>query len=144
MNAQPKQTINNDGLPTHYSVGAIIGQGDKYLLIDRMKPPLGFASIAGHVDKGEEPETSLAREILEESGLQLLSYEKIVEETLSENVCSRGVGIHHWIIYKCETKGEIYLNKKEVRSINWYSVDEIKKLNLEPVWKYWFEKFSII
>lgn len=40
----------------HYSAGALIRRGDKYLLIDRAKPPFERAGVAGHIDEGESPE----------------------------------------------------------------------------------------
>ena len=49
----PKQGRAKNGQPMHYSVGALIKKEDKYLLIDRVKPPLGFAGLAGHIDEGE-------------------------------------------------------------------------------------------
>ena len=56
MGHKPKQALNSKGNPMHFSVGAVIESGGKYLLIDRDMEPLGFAGIAGHVDEGETPE----------------------------------------------------------------------------------------
>ena len=52
--SNPKQGKSKDGKLMHYSVGALIKKDGKYLLIDRVKPPLGFAGIAGHIDEGED------------------------------------------------------------------------------------------
>ena len=128
----------------HYGVGALIKKGDKYLLIDRVNPPLGFACVAGHIDEGENAEQSLIREIKEESGLTVDDFKIIFEEELNWNTCSRGVGVHHWYLFECSTSGEIIQNQIETKSIGWYSSEEIKKLNLEPVWEYWFKKLKVI
>ena len=58
-----KAGTSKSGKPMHYSVGAIIKKDDKYLLLDRVKPPFGFASVAGHIDEGEDEITTLKREI---------------------------------------------------------------------------------
>ena len=128
----------------HYSVGALIKESGKYLLIDRVKPPYGFAGIAGHVNEGEGPEQALLREVEEESGLKIESYNLLFEEELDWNLCSKGVGTHCWYLFDCKVSGRIRRNPAESKSVGWYSVDEIKQLNLEPVWEYWFKRLAII
>ena len=127
----------------HYSVGAIIKKGNKYLLIDRVKVPLGFAGVAGHIDKDEDVEDALKREVKEESGLNVINFNLLFEEELSSEKCSRGVLTHYWYIYECEVEGDIKIKKDEVKSINWFSAGEIRKLKLEKAWKYWFKKLGI-
>jgi len=140
----PKLGKSKKGSPMHYSVGALIKKDNKFLLIDRVNIPLGFAGIAGHIDKGENPEKALAREIKEESGLKLVSQKLIFIEERKNNICSKRVSVHYWYLFECEVSGEIKRNKTETKSIAWYSQKEIKKLKLEPVWKYWFKKLKII
>lgn len=142
--AIPKLGISKKGQPMHYSVGALIKKGNKYLLIDRVKPPYGFAGLAGHIDEGENAEQTLLREVMEESGLKVLNYKCLFEEELDWNVCSKCVGIHYWYLYECEVEGDIKRNELETKSIGWFSKSELKKLTLEPVWMYWFKKLNII
>jgi len=142
--AIPKQGKGRDGKLMHYSVGALIKKDGKYLLIDRVQPPFGFAGIAGHIDEGENPEQALKREVEEESGLKIEKYKLLFEEELDWNWCSKGVGIHYWYLYECDVSGKIKENYTETKSIGWYSAEEIKKLKLEPVWEYWFKKIKII
>ena len=53
--------------------------------------------------------------------------------------------MHYWHVYRAEAETDkINLNAEESKSLKWYSIDELKRLNLEPVWKYWLEKFGII
>ena len=139
-----KQGKSEDGKMMHYTVGAIIKKDDKYLLIDRVKPPLGFAGIAGHIDEGENEIQALKREIEEESGLEVDNYNLLFEEKIDWNECSRGIGVHYWYLFECNVSGEIKQNHIETKSIGWYSVDEIKKLKLEPAWEYWIKKLKII
>lgn len=64
----------------HYSVGALIQQDDKYLLINRAMPPLGFAGVAGHIDEDETSEEAVVRELMEEVGLHVVDKTRIAEE----------------------------------------------------------------
>lgn len=142
--AAPKQGTTRGGQQMHYSVGALIHKDGQYLLIERAIPPLGFAGVAGHVDEGESPEQSLVREVEEEIGLKVASKKLLFEEELDWNWCSKGVNNHYWYLFECEVIGEMKRDKRETKSADWYEIDQIKKLTLEPVWKYWFEKLKII
>ncbi len=142
--AIPKTGKSKNGQPMHYSVGALIKKGDRYLLIDRAILPFGFAGLAGHVDEGEIPRESLKREVKEESGLDVGKCKLLFEEELDWNWCSTGMQIHYWYLYECEVTGKMKRSFEETKSIGWYTADEIKELTLEPAWKYWFEKLGII
>jgi len=140
----PKKGKSKKGKLMHYSVGALIKKDDKYLLIDRKKPPLGFAGLAGHIDEGEDEIKALKREVEEESGLEIENYKLLFEEELDWNWCSKGVKTHYWYLFQCKVRGKVKQNFKEAKSIKWYDKKEIKQLELEPVWKYWFCKLKII
>jgi len=142
--SMPKIGKSKDGKEMHYAVGALIQRNGKYLLIDRVNPPFGFAGIAGHVDEGESKEQALVREVKEESDLKVEDHKLIFEEELNWNRCSRGIGIHYWYLFECETSGEVKGNIAEAKSIGWYALSEVKKLKLEPVWAYWFKKLNKI
>jgi 8-oxo-dGTP pyrophosphatase MutT (NUDIX family) len=141
--ANPKLGKSREGQSMHYSVGALIRRGDKYLLIERVKPPYGFAGVAGHVDEGESSEKALVREVLEESGFRVVGYKLLFEEELNWNWCRRGTQVHYWYLYECEVEGDIRENIGETKSIGWFSRSEIEGLEIEPVWRYWFKKLKI-
>lgn len=140
----PKIGLSKNGEKMHYSVGAIIERNCRYLLVDRAKTPLGFASIAGHIDENENKEDALVREVKEEGDLKVESYELISEEELDWNKCRRDTNVHYWYIFNCETSGEPKLNPLEAKSIGWYPPNQIRELTLEPVWEYWFKKLKVI
>ncbi|MCK5332316.1 NUDIX hydrolase [Candidatus Parcubacteria bacterium] len=142
--AIPKEGKSKDGKAMHFSVGALIENGGKYLLIDRVKPPFGFAGVAGHIDEGESAEEALVREVKEESGLDVENFELLFEEEASFNTCRRGIDVHYWYLFRCVVEGKIKQNIEETKSIGWYTLEEMKKLELEPVWKYYFEKMGLI
>ena len=141
---KPKLGASKDNQQMHYSVGALIKKNGKYLLIDRAIFPFGFAGLAGPIDDGETEIEALKREVEEESGLKVVKQKILFEEELDWNECSKGIGIHCWFLFECEVEGEIKANYSEVKSIGWFSKEEIKNLKLEPVWKYWFEKLGIL
>lgn len=141
---KPMLGTSQGGQPMHYSVGALVEQDGKYLLIDRMKPPYGFAGLAGHIDAGEGPDKALVREVREESGLRIKSHTLLCEEELGWNECSKGVGVHYWYLFRCTVSGKLKKNTRETKSIGWYSAAELRQLQLEPVWQYWFEKLGIV
>lgn len=146
---KPKTTQNKIG-KVHYSVGAIIEKDNKYFTIERKKFPLGFAFIAGHIDQGETPEQALKRETNEESGqgFEVIEIQKITEELIPWNKCSKGIKQHYWYIYNVKVKGNAKLQPNEVKSFDWKSQEQLKKLSqqkkLEPVWEYWLKKLKII
>ncbi len=139
-----KEGIAEDGSKKHYSAGVIIEKDGKYLLLDRVKKPLGFASPAGHVDEGEDYETAGIREVLEEAGLRVLSLKLLIHEELPWNECSKGVGVHEWKVYSCKFEGEVKTNPAESKSYGWYTPEQMKNLNLEEVWNYWFKKLGVL
>lgn len=141
---KPKTVKSRNNKPMHYSVGAIIKIDNKFLLINRTKPPFGFAGLAGHIDEGETEVEALIREVTEESGLRIIKHYLLFEEELDWNFCSKGINVHYWYLFECDVEGELTINKKESKSIAFYTNEEIKQLRLEPVWEYWFKKLKII
>ena len=140
---EPKQTIKNGKL-IHYSVGTIIRRDDKYLLIERMKFPFGFAGPAGHIDEGEKPEEAMRREVMEETGFIVRECRLLFHEFIEWNECSRGVKGHDLWLYACVVEGKEQRNVLETKSIGWFSLEEIKHLPLETVWDYIFKKMQLL
>ncbi len=145
--SKPKEELV-DNIKTHFSVGAIIrnDEGD-LLMIDRLKPPFGFACPAGHVDEGEEPLTAVLREVEEETGLTITSYKEASMEDLKDypnEPCSRGITNHLWKIYEMKATGNFIFKNDEVKSIGWYSPEKIRTLELESIWRHFLVRLNII
>ncbi|OGH87972.1 MAG: hypothetical protein A3J93_02225 [Candidatus Magasanikbacteria bacterium RIFOXYC2_FULL_42_28] len=136
------KTANGDAL--HYSVGVIIKQYGKFLLIDRTTEPFGFAVLAGHVNENETPEVALVRIVDEESGLKIVSHHQEYEGEVQGNWCNRGIGVHYWYVYECEVSGDPILVVTKAKSIGWYTPEEVRKLKLDPAVHYWFKKIKLI
>ena len=147
------------------SVGMLVWKEGKLLLIERKKPPFGFAPPAGHLDEDNSFEHSAQRELKEEVGLESKNIELQIEGR-KENACRReGGSWHYWKIYKVEADGEIKRSVDETKQAKYYSLDELKELanrteeflrgniktdeweklpGLEPVWYEWLKELKII
>lgn len=146
------------------SVGMLIRHNGKLLLIERRKPPFGFAPPAGHVDNKGSFENAVYEEVREEVGLTPIKI-KLIAEGRKDNPCRREGTWHYWKIYEVQTAGEIRRSKDETKQAGWFSVNQIKSLakktkdylagkiskdewqkspGIEPVWLEWFEKLKII
>lgn len=158
-----KETKNN--VCDNKSVGMLIRNGDKILLIERKKPPFGFAPPAGHVDNKGSFENAAKEEVAEEVGLTPKEI-KLVTEGRKENRCRREGGTwHYWKIYQVETEGNIKRSPDETKQADWFSIDQIKSLaqrtekylsgnipeelwqqspGIEPVWVEWFKQLGIL
>lgn len=144
MEIKSKTGKSSDGREMHYSVGIILKCKNKYFLMDRKNPPPGFACPAGHIDEGEEPKIAALRELKEETGITVDNLEFICEEEILGNYC-RSANVHYWYLFRLEVESETATAEDdEAKSSGWYSVEEMKNLNLEKVWHYWFEKLGII
>ena len=112
----------------HKSVGMIIRNGEKILLIERGRPPYGFAPPAGHVDEKGSFENAAREETMEEVGLKVIDLKQVAAGR-KENRCRRDGGTwHYWKIYEVTTSGEISRNLDETKQAGWYSTKQIKSL----------------
>jgi ADP-ribose pyrophosphatase YjhB (NUDIX family) len=150
----------------HTSVGMLIlNQANEVLLIERKKPPFGWAAPAGHVDGDPSFEVAAARELQEEVGLSTVSSELVLDERI-DNPCRRvGGSWHHWKVYRMNVTGKIEQSKDEVKDHRWTGAVALRLLlektqsyengemtaqewetdpGIEPVWRYIFEKVNIL
>ena len=145
MSSSAHKTEERDGKTIHFSVGALIeNEQREILLVDRINPPPGLAGPAGHQDEGEHPTTSLQREVLEETGLTVTRFQLLISEFVDWNVCGQGVKGHHWYLFRAEVEGEIVPQYEEVESVKYYPASDLASLPLEEVWRHWFEKLNYI
>lgn len=147
------------------SVGMLVWRDDNLLLIERRKPPFGFAPPAGHIDGDNSFEESARRELKEEVGLEAQNI-KLLTEGRKENPCRReGGSWHYWKIYRIEATGEIKRSEDETKQAIFYKKDDLlllasktekfvhggisqddweKSPGLEPVWYEWLKELKII
>lgn len=154
----------------HTSVGMLVQKdidGDtKLLLIERKKPPFGFAPPAGHVDEHGSFEKAAFNELREEVGLEARDLQ-LVAAAKKNNPCRRKNGDwHYWRIYEArDVVGEIKRSEDETKQAGWFDHDQVHKLTqrteaylrgeipedewqkspgLEPVWLEWLRELCII
>jgi len=149
----------------HTSVGMLVWENNKLLLIERRKPPFGFAPPAGHIDGDNSFEESAQRELREEVGLGIKKLQLLIEGRM-DYPCRREDGNwHYWKIFQVETNDDIKINLDEVKQANFYAKDDLltfsiktekylrgdikqndweKSPGLELVWYEWLKKLNII
>lgn len=113
----------------HVTVGALIERDGKYLLAKRRTYPYRFSFPAGHLEYGETPLRAVKREIFEEIGMKLEKAQLIFHDDIVGNKCRAGANTHEWFFYKAECNGLPIVNS-ELEYANWYSIEEIEKLDL--------------
>lgn len=149
----------------HRSVGMLVWKDDKLLLIERKKPPFGFAPPAGHLDDDASFEKAAKRELEEEVGLKAKSLELLIEGKKANPCRRQGGSWHYWKIYKVKTEGKLKPSKNETKQANFYTKDDLHPLatrtekylrgdiqqdewekspGLEPVWYEWLKELKII
>lgn len=149
----------------HKSVGMLIWNGDRLLLIERRKPPYGFAPPAGHIDDHGSFEKAAKAEVKEEVGLKVTDVE-LTTEGRKENACRRENGAwHYWKIFNVKVEGQIMPSSNEVKQCRWFTKEQLRELSektkeylsgklsedtwqespgLEPVWRGWLSELNVI
>ena len=147
----------------HTSVGMLVWRVGRLLLIERRRPPYGYAPPAGHVDDRQSFEAAARAELEEEVGLRAESL-KLLVEGRKDNPCRRVNGTwHYWRIYLAEASGDVKPSQTETKRFLWCSVscltalktrtdqylageiDEatwVRAPGLEPVWREWLSHLN--
>ncbi len=141
------------------SVGIIVkNQDGEYLLLDRRTGIRAWAAPAGHLEEGEDPRQCAGRELEEETGLVISPSDLFALSVLFHNdvynaPCKTKHKDHEWHIFgifdvledveKKETLLKLAERNKH-RGIGWFSPEEMRHLDLEPVWYYILKELRIL
>jgi 8-oxo-dGTP diphosphatase len=106
---QPKFTVSVTGIVTNE-------KGEVLLLDHLLRPRSGWGPPGGFIERGEQPETALRREIKEETTLDLASVQLIRTRTFKR---------HIEIIYTARAVGEARAVSREIRSLKWFEIDSM-------------------
>lgn len=116
------------------SVGVILtnAEGD-YALLERRRPPVGIAPVAGHIDEHGSPWEAAIAETGEEVGVTIALdglAKTVIEARRVDNVCRRPGGDHHvWTVYEAQVdSGELRPDPDETRGAEWYPRLEMQAL----------------
>ena len=102
------------------TAGAVVTdeRGRVLVLEHRFRAGSGWGIPGGFLEKGEQPEEALRRELREEIGLELLSAEIAFARTLKKlNQIE--------IIFRCRPQGNIGRKNAEIKSAEWFDLDKL-------------------
>jgi ADP-ribose pyrophosphatase YjhB (NUDIX family) len=106
---EPKFTASVTGIITNE-------RGEVLLLDHLLRPKSGWGPPGGFVEKGEQAETALRREIKEETGLDVRNIHLVRIRTFKR---------HLEIVFTAEAIGDAVVGSREIRSLEWFDPDKM-------------------
>jgi isopentenyl-diphosphate delta-isomerase type 1 len=128
IGSKPRSVVHRDGL-LHRAVHVLVFNscGEVFLQKRSMRkdrhPGVWDSSASGHVDSGEDYDTTAVREVHEEIGLQLKS---TPQKLFKIPACKETDQEFVWV-YRCENEGPFELNADEIDSGGWFSPEKLSQ-----------------
>ena len=126
IDRKPRSEVHRLGL-LHRAVHVLVfnSHGQIFLQKRSMKkdrqPGLWDSSASGHVDSGEDYDTTATRELREEIGLQRA---RPPARLFKIAACAETDQEFVWV-YRCESEGPFELNRDEIDRGDWFSLEQV-------------------
>jgi 8-oxo-dGTP diphosphatase len=91
-------------------------RGEVLLLDHLLRPRSGWGLPGGFLEKNEQPEAAVRREVREETGLEM-------KDVVLHRV--RTLGRHIEVIFVATGVGEAAVNSREIKRLQWFALDEV-------------------
>ncbi|MDP3728300.1 MAG: NUDIX domain-containing protein [bacterium] len=118
-------------MPQEHSVGIILFNKDKYLLLHYTSGHWSY--VKGKVEANEEPEDTARRELFEETGITTVFFVRDFKEKEEYFYKKEGRTVHKEVIYfLAETQEENITLSKEHTDYKWLSYQEAMNLLTFP------------
>ena len=117
---KPLRTFIARRVETKFTVsvtGIVTNDRGEVLLLDHLlRPKSGWGPPGGFLERGEQPETALKREIKEETTLELKDIRLVRARTFKRHV---------EIVFTARAVGEARAVSREIRALRWFMIDEM-------------------
>lgn len=128
VGAAPRREVHARGL-LHRAVHVLITDGAGRVLLQRrsatkdMYPNVWAASASGHVDRGEDYDTAIVRELGEELGIRLAG---VPARVCRIDACEETGREFVWV-YRCRHDGPVLPDAGEISEVAWLAPTEIDR-----------------
>lgn len=102
------------------TAGAVITDKDGRVLLlkHRFRPGSGWGLPGGYLNKGEQPQAALKRELREEAGLEVEDLELVTTRTFKKPQQLE-------IVFRCRAVGDTAELNYEIEEARWFNLDEL-------------------
>jgi len=128
-----EQYFNKDGELVHSGGGVIVhDRSGRVLLFRQVKYPFLWTIPGGHMDADEDPRTTAARELYEETRLTAPALHPVFAGEIRGDRCVGGADIHFWYAYACQVADgtEPVIAQEEGREWGWFARNELPELSM--------------
>ncbi|MFO1489208.1 MAG: NUDIX domain-containing protein [Verrucomicrobiota bacterium] len=132
IDRQPRKVVHARGL-LHRAVHVLVfnRRGDIFLQLRSATkdkhPSVWDSSASGHVDSGEDYDTTAVREVGEEIGLKLA---QTPQRLFKIDACAETDQEFVWI-YRCESEGPFTLHPHEIERGEWFTPEKVTQWTRE-------------